>query len=289
MPGTKNGRRSLNSILGFPSDKDVDFLLVHLLICPSMKLFVLFLAIFLFANIQANAAETWTLTDKKGRSIEVDYIFYDGVNLMFRRVGSVSKVKVSPDLLEKSSWAKIQDEFGSRPGVRLEVERTTKTSTDKNRSVYSGYYHYSHERKETQKLNRFSVEVTSSSHFESELRLEYFIFAEGEVEYDQIPFDISLRAPFETVLEKMMESTEYTAKSTYSGTYYKSESGDDKATIGIIILNSNDEELAEYSSSRKIAERMHSLKHNKRSNFRPKKKKGKKEKEEPPVHEDVFR
>ncbi len=217
-----------------------------------------------------NAAETWTLTNKKNQSIEVDYIFYDGQQLSCRKVGAMNKFKISPDDLSKDSWSVIQESFGNSAVIDLEVSRRTKTSTDKSRSSYSGYYTYTNERKDTEKLNLFDIELSSSSHFTSKVTIETFIFAENEVEYRQIPAKVSMRQSFETVLEKLMNNTEYRATSSYSGTYYKSEHGDDKAYIGVIVLNGSGEEIAEYASSGKIKARMHSVKNEQRTKFKSK-------------------
>ncbi|MGB0258684.1 MAG: hypothetical protein ACPGES_08535 [Coraliomargarita sp.] len=232
-----------------------------------------------------SAGETWTLTNKKNQSIEIDYIFYDGDQLSCRKVGGINKFKISPNDLTKECWETIQKSMGDNAVLDLEVSRRTKTSTDTDRSSYSGYYStYTHERKDTEKLNMFSLELTSSSHFSSKVIIETFIFAGNEVKYSQIPAEVSMRKPFEKVLEQMMKSTEYSSKSSYSGTYYKSEYGDDKASIGVIVLNGRGEEVAEFASSGKIKSRMHGLKHEKRQSYKPqnnasgeasKKKKGK--------------
>lgn len=219
-----------------------------------------------------SAGETWTLTNKKNQSIEVDYIFYDGVKLSCRKVGSINKFKISPDDLSEESWNAIQKSFGNSAVVELEVKKTTRTSTDSQRTSYG--YGYSRKRKETEKLNQFSIEVESSSYFTSNLKVEYFIFADDEVKYGRLPATVSMRKPFETMVEQLMTTTEYSAKSMNGGTYYRSERGEDKAWIGVILLNENGEEVAEYASSEKIKARMHGIKHAERSKYKPQKNRG---------------
>ncbi len=275
MRGTKSALQSSRSILGCLSRATCGALLVldHVrsksYVCMHMKGGICILLVALCGAL--SAGETWTLTNQKNQSIEVDYIFYDGVQLSCRKVGSVNKFKLSPNDLSKECWKEIQASFGNSAVIDLEVSRRTKTSSDTDRTSYSGYFStYSHERKDIEKLNLFTIELSSSSHFASEVTIETFIFADGEVEYGRIPATVSMRESFETVVEKMMESTEYSSKSSYSGTYYKSEYGDDKAYLGVIVLNGRGEEIADYASSGKIKSRMHAIKHSERQSFKPK-------------------
>ncbi|MFQ3224905.1 MAG: hypothetical protein ACI8Z5_001157 [Lentimonas sp.] len=78
-------------------------------------------------------AEMWTLTDKQGRDMEVDQLFYDGVNLSVRRVGAYNKIKIAPDLLSKQCWAELSEDMAKDAKITLEVVRRTKTSTDADR------------------------------------------------------------------------------------------------------------------------------------------------------------
>lgn len=255
MPGTKNGRRSLNSILGFPSDKDVDFLLVHLLMRPSMKRFVFFLGIILFAQIRVNAGETWTLTDKSGRSIEVDYLHYNGVELTVQRLNDYRKLKISPDTLDSKCWKKLNDEFGANAAIRLEVERTTKTDRDTQRTNYSGYYYgYTQKIEDVQKLSRFTIELRSSSYFESEISLIYYILSSDGLDVGKVTELVSLPKPLNTTFSKMLEKRERSSSDTYWGTYYRSTSGDTKADFVAMVYNTAGELIADYSTSVKAKE-----------------------------------
>lgn len=226
--------------------------------------------LFLFVSGHVLSAETWTLESKDGRSIDVDYLFYDGVDLTIQRVGDYRKINLTPDQLSEKCWKGIEKEFAAKAAIDLEVTRKTKTSTETERQSYSGYYDtYSSSRKEIEKINRFIIELSSSSYFNSKITIEYFIFADGEVEYGRIPAELSMRKPYETQVEKTLESTTYKSSSTYYGTYYKSGTDDSSANIGVILLNSDGEEIEEYASSEKLRENMHGMKQKFRENYKP--------------------
>lgn len=223
--------------------------------------------VFLLVSAQMLSAETWTLESKDGRSIEVDYLFYDGVDLTIQRVGDYRKINLTPDQLSEKSWKSIEKEFAAKAAIELEVTRQTKTSTATERENHDSYYTTT--RKETAKINRFIIELSSSSYFNSKVTIEYFLFADGEVEYGRIPAELSMRKPFETQVEKTLESTSY--KSSYSdyGTYYSSSSGDKSASIGVILHNAEGDEIEEYASSEKLKEHMNSIKHKLRDSYKP--------------------
>lgn len=207
----------------------------------------------LAAQFASAAKETWTLTSKDGRSIEADYIFYDGVQLSFRKVGGMNKIKIDPSLLSDQSWKELQNDFSKEAKIDLEVTRRTKTSTDTDRRSYSGYYDtYTHTTKEIEKLNLFYVEVESSSHFETALTVEYFIFHQESIEYGRIPAKVSLRKPFETVLEKTTAGSTYSSSYAGYGTYYKSGSGATTAEAAVILLDTEGNEINSYANSTKL-------------------------------------
>ncbi len=144
-----------------------------------MKHLILFFGA-LLCFVQMVRAETWTLVDKQDRPIVVDQLFYDGVNLSVRRVGAYNKMKISPDLLSEKCWAELNESMANTAVIELEVVRRTKTSTDTDRSNNYGYS--TSEEKEVKKMNHFEMSLGSSSHFVSDLRVEYFIISEEEVD-----------------------------------------------------------------------------------------------------------
>lgn len=226
--------------------------------------------IFLYVSAQILSAETWTLESRDNRTIEVDYLFYDGVDLTIQRVGDYRKINLTPDQLSEKCWKEIEKEFSAKAAIELEVTRKTKTSTETERENYSGYYDtYTSSRKEIEKINRFIIDLSSSSYFNSKVTVEYFIFTDGEVEYGRVPAELSMRKPFQTQVEKTLASTTYKSSSTYYGTYYKSGTDDSTASIGVILLNSEGEEIEEYASSEKLRESMHSIKNKLRESYTP--------------------
>lgn len=231
------------------------------------RLYILLLAL-LAAQFASAAKETWTLTSKDGHSIEVDYIFYDGVQLSFKKVGGMNKIKIDPSLLNEKSWKALQADFSKKAKIDLEVTRRTKTSTDTDRQSYSGYYDtYTHTTKEIEKLNLFYVEVESSSHFETALTVEYFIFHKESIEYGRIPAKVSLREPFETVLEKTTAGSTYSSSYAGYGTYYRSGSGATTAEAAVILLDSDGNEINSYANSTKLMNFTNRIKAKKREEY----------------------
>lgn len=228
---------------------------------------ILYVFMFFCVSVQMLSAETWTLESKDGRSIEVDYLFYDGVDLTIQRVGDYRKINLTPDQLSEKSWKSLEKEFSAKAAIELEVTRKTKTSTEIERDKYSSYY--THTRKEIEKINRFIIELSSSSYFNSKVTIEYFIFVDGEIDYGRIPAELSMRKPFQTHVEKTLESTSYKSSSFDFGTYYSSSSGDSSASIGVILHNAEGEEIEDYASSEKLREYMHSIKQKLRDSYTP--------------------
>ncbi|MDP4610809.1 MAG: hypothetical protein NWT02_06440 [Opitutales bacterium] len=229
------------------------------------KIFYIF--VFLCVSVQMLSAETWTLESKDGRSIEVDYLYYDGVDLTIQRVGDYRKINLTPDQLSEKSWKNIEKEFSAKAAIELEVTRQTKTSTATEHENHDSYYTTT--RKETAKINRFIIELSSSSYFNSKVTIEYFIFVDGEVEYGRIPAELSMRKPFETQVEKTLASTSYKSSFSDYGTFYSSTSGDSSASIGVILHNAEGDEIEDYASSEKLKEHMHSIKQQLRDSYKP--------------------
>ena len=194
-------------------------------------------------------AETWTLTDATGRELVVDQLFYDGVNLSVRRVGAYNKMKISPDTLSKECWAELNESMAKAAVIELEVVRRTKTSTDSDRNNYYGYY--SREEKKVQKMNHFEMSLRSSSHFETDLTIEYFIISEEEVDCGRLSEGVSFSEPLETSVSKAISHTEYEYKSSY-GYQYNSKSGDSKAGAVIFVLDADGKEMAQYATSNQL-------------------------------------
>ena len=231
------------------------------------RLYTLILLVFT-AQLANAAKDTWTLTSKDGRSIEADYIFYDGVQLTFRKVGGMNKIKIDPYLLKEKSWQALQKDFAKEARLELSVTRRTKTSTDTDRQSYSGYYDtYTHTTKEIEKLNLFYVEVESSSYFETELVVEYFIFQSDTIEYGRIPAKVSMRKPFETVLEKTTEGKTYSSSYAGYGTYHKSGGGAQTAEAAVFLLNSEGNEINSFANSNKLMEYTNRIKAKKRAEY----------------------
>lgn len=231
------------------------------------RLYILILLIFT-AQFASAAKETWTLTSKDGRSVEADYIFYDGVQLTFRKVGGMNKIKIDPDLLDEKSWKALQNDFAKEARLDLNVTRRTKTSTDTDRQSYSGYYDtYTHTTKEIEKLNLFYVEVESSSYFETELEVEYFIFQSDSIEYGRIPAKVALGKPFETVLEKTTEGKSYSSSYGGYGVYYKSGGGAQTAEAAVFLLDKEGNEINSFANSNKLMEYTNRIKSKKRAEY----------------------
>lgn len=231
------------------------------------RLYILLLVLFA-AQFASAEKDTWTLTSKDGRSVEADYIFYDGVELTFRKLGGMHKLKLDPALLDEKSWLALQDDFSKQAKIDLDVTRRTKTSTETDRRSSTGYYDtYTHTTKEIEKLNLFYVEVESSSHFETAFTVEYFIFHEDSIEYGRIPAKVSLREPFETVLEKTTEGSTYSSSYTGYGTYYKSGSGAQTAEAAVYLLDSEGNEIEKFANSNKLMEYADRIKAKKREEY----------------------
>ncbi|CAA6677515.1 MULTISPECIES: hypothetical protein [unclassified Lentimonas] len=239
---------------------------------------------------QMFAAETWTLTDKQGRDIVVDKLFYDGVELSVRRVGAYNKIKIAPELLSKKCWAEISKEMAKDARITLEVVRRTKTSTDTDRNTSTGYYTYTDEEKEVKKANYFEMNLGSSSHFVSDLRVEYFIISEGEVDCGRLFEQVSFAEPVETQVSKVVSHTERSFKSSYGySSSYKS--GDSKAGIVVLVYNTAGDVVAEYATSNKLMEEYRGMANSLRNRMKakPSKKKNKNKSSpgEPVAHKQV--
>lgn len=204
------------------------------------------------------AADTWTLEDKEGRSIEVEELFYDGKELSFRRVGGYRKHSISPDTLSKKSWDDLSTEMGKKANIRLDVNRTTKTNTDssKSHSYYSTY-----KRTEVSKLNRFEIEISSISYFPTDLKIKYFIFSDDEIDYGHIFKQVAFRDPLKFELSKALSHREYQRKSSL-GSNYKRKYGSSKAGMILFILNADGDELARHTTSKALFDDYEFLKSN---------------------------
>ena len=205
----------------------------------------------LLGSGQVFAAETWTLTDRQGREIVVDELFYDGVELSVRRVGDYHKIKIAPELLSKKCWAELNKSMAKDAMITLEVVRRTKTSTDTERNTSTGYYTYTDEEKEVMKVNYFEMSLGSSSHFVSDLQIDYFIISDDEVDCGSLSEQVSFAEPVETQVSKAISHTERSFKSSY-GYKYESKSGDSKAGVVVLVRNAADDLVAEYASSNKL-------------------------------------
>jgi hypothetical protein len=188
----------------------------------------------------------------------VDQLFYDGVNLSVRRVGSYNKMKISPDVLSKKCWAELSKRMAEEAKISLEVVRRTKTSTDTDRSSTTGYYTYSSEEKEVKKMNYFEMSMRSSSHFVSDLRIEYFIISEEEVDCGVLSEKVSFAEPLEAQVSKAISSREYSYKSSY-GYQYERKYGDRKAGIVVFVYNATDEVVAQFATSNKLLDEFRGL------------------------------
>tara|TARA_B110001469_G_C9610433_1_gene303654 strand:+ start:132 stop:902 length:771 start_codon:yes stop_codon:yes gene_type:complete len=219
--------------------------------------------------------ETWTLVDTKGRELVVDQLFYDGVDLSVRRVGAYNKMKVSPDALSKECWVELNEAMAKAAVIDLEVVRRTKTSTDSDRTANSGYYTYSREEKEVQKLTRFEMNLRSSSHFISNLTIEYFIISEEEVDCGRILKSVSFAAPLETSVSKAISHTEYNYKSSY-GYNHTYKNGDSKAGAVIFVFDADGKEIAQYATSTKLLDEFRGMQRGLRSRMDSSEKKKKK-------------
>ena len=251
-----------------------------------MKLRILLCGVLLSCG-QLSAAKTWTLIDKQGRDIVVDQLFYDGVSLSVRRVGEYNKMKITPDLLSPKCWAEISKEMATDARITLEVVRRTKTSTDTDRATSSGYYStYTNEEKQVKKTNYFEMSLGSSSYFESDLRIEYFIISEKEVDCGRIIERVSFAEPTEVQVSKSVSHTERNYKSSYGySSSYKY--GDSKAGIVVLVYNVAGEMVAEYATSNKLMDEYRGMANSLRTKMKPprKKKDGKKSRPgEPVVH-----
>jgi len=200
--------------------------------------------------VQALCAETWTLTDKQGRKMEVDQLFYDGKDLSVRRVGAYNKLKISPDLLSEKCWEELNRTMAKEAKLSLEVVRRTKTSTDSERSSTTGYYTYSSEKKQVRKMNQFEISMRSSSHFVNDVKIEYFIISDEEVDCGVLSESASFAEPVEASVFKAISHTEHSSKSSY-GYKYKYKSGDSKAGVVVFVRNADDEVVAEFATSNK--------------------------------------
>lgn len=221
-------------------------------------------------------AETWTLEDKQGREIVVDQLFYDGVNLSVRREGAYNKMKIPPEMLSKKCWEDLSQSMSEDANISLEVVRRTKTSTDTDRNTTQGYYTYSSEEKEVKKMNHFEMSMRSSSHFESQLKVEYFIISDREVDCGVLSKTVSFAEPLELAVSKAVSHTEYNYKSSY-GYKYESKTGDSKAGVVVFVYNTNGDEVAQYASSNKLLDEFRSYERSLRAKMKPanKRKKGK--------------
>ncbi|WP_148216311.1 hypothetical protein [Coraliomargarita akajimensis] len=202
-------------------------------------------------------AETWTLTDRQGRSIVVEEIFYDGVNLSIRRVDDYRKIKLNPKLLTDECWQGLNREFGSAVKLRMEVTRRTKTSSDRDRQVNYTSFSYTHstEQKDIQKRTIYDIEIRSPSYFSSDVRVEYFIFSDEEVDYGRESRIAKINEPILLSVSKTLEKSERSYSSTYSGTYYKRESGNTKADVVVRVYNLEGALICEYTTSQKVKDR----------------------------------
>lgn len=183
-------------------------------------------------------------------------------------MGGLNKIKIDPDLLDEKSWQTLQDDFSKKASLDLNVTRRTKTSTETDRQSYSGYYDtYTHTTKEIEKLNLFYVEVESSSYFETELEVEYFIFQSDTIEYGRIPAKVSLAKPFETVLEKTTEGKTYSSSYAGYGTYYRSGGAAQTAEAAVFLLDSEGNEISSFANSNKLMEYTNRIKSKKRAEY----------------------
>lgn len=233
-----------------------------------MGRFCIHVLLFLIVQLASAAKETWMLTSRDGRSVEADYIFYDGEELTFRKLGGMHKLKLDPALLDEKSWKMLQDDFSQKAKIDLNVTRRTKTTTDTDRKSYSGYYDtYTHTTKDVEKLNLFYVEVKSSSYFETSVVVEYFIFHSDSIEYGRIPAKVSLRKPFETVLEKTTEGRTYSSSYVGYGTYYKSGTAAQSAEVAVFLLDSDGNEVNSFANSNKLMDYTNRIKTLKRAEY----------------------
>ena len=228
---------------------------------------------------QMLSAETWTLTDTQGRDIVVDQLFYDGVNLSVRRVGAYNKMKIPPEMLSKKCWGELSESMAKDAKISLEVVRRTKTSTDTDRSTSTGYYTYSSEEKNVKKMNYFEMSLGSSSHFVSELRIEYFIISEDEVDCGTLSKQVSFAEPVETQVSKSVSHTERNYKSSYGySSSYKY--GDSKAGAVVFVYNATGDVVAQYATSNKLLDEYRGMENALRSRLKGSGKKNKKKKGE---------
>lgn len=221
----------------------------------------------LFCLAHVSLGETWTLVDKQNREIVVDQLFYDGVNLSVRREGDYRKVKIRPDMLSKRCWAELNKRMAKDAKISLEVVRRTKTSTDSDRSSTTGYYTYSSEEKEVKKVNYFEMNLCSSSHFVSDLTIEYFIISDEEVDCGVLSESVSFAESLEAQVSKAISHREYSYKSSY-GYKYERKYGDSKAGIVVFVYNTEGEVVAQFATSNKLLDEFRTMQRGLRSRMK---------------------
>jgi hypothetical protein len=228
-----------------------------------MRHLILFFGV-LLCFTQIVRAETWTLVDKQDREIVVDQLFYDGVNLSVHRVGAYNKIKIPPDMLSKQCWTELNQSMAKEATISLEVVRRTKTSTDSDRNNTSGYYSYSSEEKSVRKLTFFDMSLKSSSHFVSEVAIEYFIISEDEVDCGRLSEQVSFAEPLDTSVSKAISHTERNYKSSY-GYSYSYKDGDSKASAVVLVYDAAGDKVAEYATSNKLLDEFRGMERGLRS------------------------
>lgn len=196
--------------------------------------------VILLLPISQISAETWTLTDKKGRSIEVEDLAYNGTELYFKRVGDYRQMSITPDLLTEKSWNAIVTEFGKQATIKLEVDRSTKTKRD-SETTYSSLS-YTSKSLDVTRLNEFEIEISSTSFFQTDLKIVYFIFAEDQIDYGQTFKEVSRNNPIKIQLSKTLSHQEYKSSSTY-GYNYKRKYGSSKAGLVVHVFNVDGDEM----------------------------------------------
>jgi len=100
-----------------------------------------------------------TLVSKDGRTVEAEILSFDGTNLKIEANGRI--IKFDPNLLDEKCWEKINYNQTKSMGVSVRLN------------------HQSSRKKDDLITRDFHVEVSSTSHFHKEIKINYYWLGRG--------------------------------------------------------------------------------------------------------------
>jgi hypothetical protein len=147
----------------------------------------------LFLAPLALIAQTYTITNQSGHTLEIKDPYYDGEELKFKRVSDGRTFRIDPATLKPDSWKNLNQAATARMGISLTVKpRSLKKDEETHWSTSWGSHESSY------KIARsFGVEVRLTNHFTKPITVRiYFVDGRDRITVQTYPHQLSYSNPF---------------------------------------------------------------------------------------------